>query len=201
MSRAGAIAASLLWGGVAAADGAAPAPPTVVTDSHARYDPGLGVWVAGEGRAYESLDGAATALGVGVGYSWDLVDLQVEYLQSVVDVAGQHPGYLKLAAEYAFITWRSFSAVGRTALDIMFDPPHCQVDPLNRAGPDCQVAQEGVMIGPELNLGARYRWSPKWDVYANAGGEVMNATAGSRRDYFNPGFEAGLVFHPFGRER
>ena len=30
--------------------------------------------------------------------------------------------------------------------------------------------------------------------------KVMNATAGSRRDYFNPGAEAGVIVHPFGKE-
>jgi hypothetical protein len=118
------------------ADEASPASsvPEVVTDTHQRFDPGPGVWIAGEERGYETLIGAAAAAGVGLGYSWDLVGIQLEYLQSVDPVAGQQPRYVKLAAEYAFFTWGRVSAVGRTALTLMWDLGRTSSTPAQRRG-------------------------------------------------------------------
>ena len=166
-----------------------------------RYNPGLAVWLVGEGRSYESLDGTATALGLGVGYSLDLASIHAEYLQSVVGVAGHKPKDLKLALEYAFFTLGGFSGLGRLGGVIKLDPPACQLAPYARSGPDCVVGREaGPLAGPELGLGFRYRVMPKLDVFLNGTADLEIAVNGSRRWFFNPGVGGGVVVHPFGSE-
>jgi hypothetical protein len=116
-------------------------------------------------------------------------------------VAGHHPSDLKVAADFAFITYGSFSLMGRTALSVVLDAPSCQLAPLNAFGADCDVPDRGPMWGPEIGWGVRYRATPKLDLYVNANADIVTAYNGPRQFFFNPGLVAGVVWHPLGKDK
>jgi hypothetical protein len=152
-----------------------------------RYDPGFGVWLSGEGRAYEGMNGGASAAGAGFGYSFDLVSIHAEYLQGLASVGERTPRFAKLGADYAFATIQGFSLLGRLGLTGMFN------------GPNLQAGQDGALLwGPELGFAARYRIFPKLDVFAYYTAAFLSAE--QRRYFWNNGGGAGVVIHPFGSE-
>jgi hypothetical protein len=152
-----------------------------------RYDPGLGVWVSGEARGYEGLDGAASAAGLGAGYAFDLVSLRAEYLQGLAAVAERKPMFAKLGADYAFFTLDAFSFLGRVGLTVMLNGPDRQ------AGTDVKP-----LVGPEIGFAARYRIFPKLDAFAYFTSAFVSADA--RRVFWNNGGGLGVAIYPFGSE-
>jgi hypothetical protein len=151
-----------------------------------RFDPGLGVAALTDVRAYEGLDGAGSAVGVRVGYVWDLVGVHASYLQGLATVGERRPSFVKAGFDFAFLTVGRFSVIGVAGLDLVLH------------GPDRQTAAVNSNLwGPELGLGARFRVIPKLDLFASGTAGVWAATHGPTRTYFEPGVVAGVQFHPF----
>jgi len=154
-----------------------------------RYSPGFAIGAVTNVRSYEGLDGAAFGVGAGIGWAWDLVSIDGQVIQSLAVVGERKPTELKLNADFAFATFGGFSVLGLVGLDYTLD------------GPDRQTTHTpGNLFGPEVGLGARYRFMPLFDVVAYWTGEFVAARNGPQRMFFEPGVIAAIQVHPFGSD-
>jgi hypothetical protein len=166
-------------------------------EGRVRYDPGLSLTLLTDVRSYEGLVSAGsgpalnTNLGVGVGYTWDLIDLRGEFQYAATRVGEGHPVFLRVRAEYAFMSLGGFHLMGDLAPTLMLDGPATQ------AG-----GTGGKLAGPDLGLSARYRITANFDAFVSASGAFLASLEreGSRRFFFNPGVFLGVQVHPFGKE-
>jgi hypothetical protein len=154
-----------------------------------RYDPGLGVWAFGEVRGYEGLIGAASGIGINVGYSWDLVDLHAGVIQNVTVVGEGRPTNITAGLDFALFTIGGFSTMLLVNGDYMLSPP------MHQAG-----VGSNSMIGTGIGLGVRYRIGPLVDVFVDGTGEVLRGMPVGAQFFLEPGVSGGVVFHPFGSE-
>ncbi|MBS2030911.1 MAG: outer membrane beta-barrel protein [Deltaproteobacteria bacterium] len=154
-----------------------------------RYSPGFSVGALTVVRSYEGLDGSAFGVGAGVGWAWDLVSVDAQVIQSVAVVGERKPTELKLNADYAFATFGGFSVLGLLGLDYTLN------------GPDRQTTHvPGNLFGPEMGIGARYRFMPLFDIVAYWTAETVAARNGPQRMFFEPGVIAAVQVHPFGSD-
>ena len=162
-----------------------------------RYDPGLAIAALYELRGFEGMESRVAGVpalsqqaGLGVGYSFDLVDVRAEALFSLTLVGEKRPIWLKARVEYAFATFGGFSVMGELAPQVVLNAPELQSGSVG-----------GTLFGPELGVSARYRISPMFDAYVTGTGSVLSSLGdGPRRFFFDPGVFAGIAVHPFGKE-
>lgn len=187
MKRALAVGLALCCAAPAfAQDASATAGDESLASVRRRYSPGFSIGALTDVRGYEGLNGAAAAAGVGLGYAFDLVTIDVQVLQSLAIVGERKPTLLKANFDFALFTFGGFSGLGTVGIDYVF------------SGPDRQTTSApGNLFGPELGIGARYRVMPLFDVVAYGTAGLWASASGPRRMYFEPGLVAGLQFHPF----
>lgn len=150
-----------------------------------RYNPGLGVRLFGDARGYEALNGAASSVGAGLSYAFDLVTLSAEYLQTVPTVVDKRPSFVRGALDFTLFTAGTFAATGRIGAQLGLNLPAAQTTTESRTG-----------YGLELGVGARYRFATSFDVFAMGTVQTMRALSGPLQTWANPGGLLGIAYYP-----